>query len=78
MKRVRFDHCVPRPFRNELTGCMVSTAVEMGWAQLKNGELLDSEGSVLLHRAQIDIQGSFVHPLGKKQMSSRGAQIPLV
>ena len=41
MKRVLFDHCVPRPFRN-LAGCTVATAVEMGCAQLKNGELLDS------------------------------------
>ena len=42
MKRVLLDHCVPRPFRNLLVGCNVSTANEMGWANLKNGDLLDA------------------------------------
>jgi hypothetical protein len=42
MKRVLFDHCVPQPFRTHLMGCVVSTAVELGWAKLKNGELLDA------------------------------------
>jgi hypothetical protein len=40
MKRVLFDHCVPRPFRDLLIDCNVSTAVEMGWERLTNGELL--------------------------------------
>jgi hypothetical protein len=42
MKRVLLDHCVPRPFRDLLVGCAVSTANETGWAALKNGELLDA------------------------------------
>jgi len=42
MKRVLFDHCVPRPFRSLLANCSVSTALEMGWEQLKNGELLSA------------------------------------
>ena len=42
MKRVLFDHCVPRPFRDLLTDCSVSTALEMGWERLKNGELLNA------------------------------------
>src|SRR5258708_5935701 len=46
MKRVLLDHCVPRPFRKLLAGCVVSTAFEMNWAQLKNGELLkEAEGA---------------------------------
>jgi|SRR3954454_9968120 hypothetical protein len=40
MKRVLLDHCIPRPFRDFVTNCSVSTAAEMGWEQLKNGELL--------------------------------------
>jgi len=40
MRRVLLDHCVPRPFRNMLTGCDVSTTHEMGWAEFKNGELI--------------------------------------
>jgi hypothetical protein len=42
MKRVLFDHCVPRPFRGLLEGCEVSTTFQMGWALLKNGELLNA------------------------------------
>ena len=42
MKRVLLDHCVPRPFRNLLQDCTASTAVEMGWEQLRNGELLNT------------------------------------
>ena len=42
MRRVLFDHCVPRPFRDLLVGCTVSTANETGTAALKNGELLDA------------------------------------
>ena len=42
MRRVLLDHCVPRPLRNLLAGYSVSTANEMGWTDLKNGELLDA------------------------------------
>ena len=42
MRRVLLDHCVPRPLRKLLAGYRVSTANEMGWADLKNGELLDA------------------------------------
>ena len=42
MKRVLLDHCVPRQLGALLTGCVVSTSVEMGWEQLKNGELLSA------------------------------------
>jgi len=42
MRRVLLDHCVPRPFGGLLAGCSVSTAAELGWSQLKNGELLDA------------------------------------
>jgi hypothetical protein len=42
MKRVLLDHCVPRPFGALLTDCAVSTAVENGWENLKNGELLSA------------------------------------
>jgi len=38
--RVLFDQGTPAPLRKALTGHTVSTAFEMGWAQLDNGELL--------------------------------------
>jgi hypothetical protein len=38
--RILFDECVPRPLRRHLSGHQVRTVQEMGWAGLKNGELL--------------------------------------
>ena len=38
--RVLLDECVPRPLRAELSGHEVKTVAEVGWAGVKNGELL--------------------------------------
>jgi len=38
--RLLLDECVPRPLKRELTGHQVSTVVEMGWSNKRNGELL--------------------------------------
>lgn len=38
--RVLLDTCVPRPLRKLLPGHEVSTAQEMGWDTLENGELI--------------------------------------
>ena len=38
--KVLFDHNVPRKLRRALPDHDVSTADEMGWAELENGELL--------------------------------------
>ena len=38
--RVLFDQGTPVPLRNALPGNEISTAYELGWATLKNGELL--------------------------------------
>lgn len=40
--RVLFDQGTPVPLRQALTNHSVSTAYELGWATLKNGELLRS------------------------------------
>jgi hypothetical protein len=40
--RILFDQGTPAPLRQALTGHIVSTAYEMGWAQLDNGELLNA------------------------------------
>ena len=40
--RVLFDQGTPVPLRQYLTGHTISTAYELGWATLKNGELLRS------------------------------------
>lgn len=38
--RILFDQGTPAPLRHALTGHTVSTAYELGWAQLGNGDLL--------------------------------------
>jgi predicted nuclease of predicted toxin-antitoxin system len=38
--RVLLDECVPRALRRELIGHEVKTVAEVGWAGVKNGELL--------------------------------------
>lgn len=38
--RILFDQGTPVPLRNALTGHTVSTAFEMGWSTLINGDLL--------------------------------------
>ena len=38
--RVLLDECLPRRLKQELAGYEVQTVPEMGWAGLKNGELL--------------------------------------
>ena len=39
--RVLFDECVPVQVRHALDGHQVSTAQEMGWTGLSNGDLLN-------------------------------------
>ena len=39
--RVLFDQGTPEPLRHALTAHVVSTAYEMGWLALSNGDLLD-------------------------------------
>ncbi len=39
--RILLDNCTPRPLKTFLTGHEVKTAMEMGWAALLNGELLN-------------------------------------
>lgn len=40
--RILFDQGTPVPLRNELPAHVISTALEMGWETLKNGELLQA------------------------------------
>ena len=44
--RILFDHGVPVPLRKKLSGHQISTAHEVGWDQVSNGELISkAEGS---------------------------------
>lgn len=40
--KILFDQGTPEPLRRSLPSHAVSTALEMGWSQLANGELLDA------------------------------------
>ena len=40
--KILFDQGTPAPLRHVLADCEVSTAHEMGWASLSNGDLLDA------------------------------------
>ena len=40
--RILFDHNIPGPLRRYLTEHTVDTANEKGWAELRNGDLLNS------------------------------------
>lgn len=40
--RILFDQGTPVPLRSELPAHVVSTALEVGWETLKNGELLQA------------------------------------
>lgn len=39
--QVLFDQGTPAPLRTVLTKHQISTAYELGWAELKNGELME-------------------------------------
>jgi hypothetical protein len=38
--KILFDQGTPAPLRHALPGRSISTAYEMGWAKLENGDLL--------------------------------------
>ena len=38
--KVLLDECIDRKFARELTNCEVMTVPQMGWAGVKNGQLL--------------------------------------
>lgn len=49
--KVLLDHCVPRPLRRHLPGHAVKAASDMGWALVKNGDLIriaEAEFEVLI------------------------------
>lgn len=37
---ILLDHCLPKRLRRSLPGCEVTTAREMRWEEIENGELL--------------------------------------
>ena len=85
--RVLLDECLPRRLRIELAGHEVSTVPEMGWAGVKNGELLQRaaghfdvfltvDGSIK-YQQNVAALGIFVVALRGKQQR-RYALMPLM
>ena len=46
---ILFDHGTPRGLSRELSGHTVTTAKEMGWEQLSNGDLLQAAEEAAFH-----------------------------
>jgi len=38
--KILLDHCVPAPLAKMLVGHQTQTAFDLGWAELRNGELI--------------------------------------
>ncbi len=43
--KILFDVCVPRPLFRALTGHSVKLAQELGWSELRNGDLIAAAGN---------------------------------
>ena len=59
MKRLLLDQSAPRGLKTVLTGYDISTAREMGWAKISNGELLaaaEAAGFAILVTADQNIR----------------------
>jgi hypothetical protein len=65
--RVLLDECIPRALRNEIPGHEVKTVAEVGWAGVRNGELLElaaREFDLLLAvDRNLEYQQSFAGPV---------------
>ena len=70
--RVLFDHCVPYPLKRFLSGHVVQTAYEEGWASLRNGVLLNAAGI-----ARFDVMITCDQSI-KKQQNLEGRKIALI
>ena len=62
--RVLLDECVPRALRNDIPGHEVKTVAEVGWAGVKNGELLRRAAAafdvlITVDRNPAKLRGSF-------------------
>lgn len=69
--RVLLDECVPRGLRKDIPGHEVKTVAEMGWAGVKNGELLR------LAASQFDVFLTVDRSL-QYQQSFRGGSIAVI
>ncbi len=61
--KILFDECMPQPLRRRLAEFEISTAQEMGWGRVKNGDLLklaeDKFDAFLTSDQQLKYQQNF-------------------
>jgi hypothetical protein len=68
--RVLFDQGTPVPLRRFLTQHEVTSAYERGWAQLKNGNLLDAaEGDGIATLVTTDKNLKYQHNLSSRRLA---------
>ena len=67
--RVLFDQGTPVPLRRALTDHAVSTAFEMGWAELGNGQLLQAAAAAFDALITTDQNLRFQQNLGDRHLA---------
>jgi hypothetical protein len=67
--RILFDQGTPAPLRFHLPGHQVSTAYEMGWSNLSNGELLDAAESLFDLFITTDQNLSYQQDLSRRMLA---------
>jgi len=67
--RVLFDQGTPVPLRRALGAHSVSTAFEMGWAELDNGELLEAAESAFDVLVTTDKNLQYQQDLGRRRLA---------
>jgi predicted nuclease of predicted toxin-antitoxin system len=67
--RILFDQGTPAPLRTRLIGHIVETAFELGWSNLKNGELLAMAENSFDLLITTDQQLSFQQNLSGRKLS---------
>ena len=68
--RILFDQGTPAPLRDCLLSHEVSTAFELGWSRLRNGELLDAaEGEGFAVLVTTDSKLKYQQNLGSRRIA---------
>ena len=74
--KILFDECMPQPLRRRLAEFEISTAQEMGWGRVKNGELLKRAEGVFDVFLTADQQLKYQQNLtGRRLSTNRWPQI---
>ena len=74
--RVLLDECVPRRIRSELPEHAVLTVVEMGWAGIKNGQLLARAALEFDCFLTVDSNLQFQQSLGQLPLAVLVVRVP--